>query len=110
QQVAEQGNALWRGIALTRDDCLRRDVIKALICNFQLDIAAVEAQWDVDFASYFAEDLKLLAPLAHDGLVAVDDKVIQVTAKGRLLIRNICMCFDAYLRQKARMQQFSRVI
>ncbi len=42
QQVAEQGNALWRGIALTRDDCLRRDVIKALICNFQLDIAAVE--------------------------------------------------------------------
>ncbi|ECH9337468.1 oxygen-independent coproporphyrinogen III oxidase, partial [Salmonella enterica subsp. enterica] len=55
-------------------------------------------------------DLKLLAPLAHDGLVAVDDKVIQVTAKGRLLIRNICMCFDAYLRQKARMQQFSRVI
>lgn len=100
QQVAEQGNALWRGIALTRDDCLRRDVIKALICNFQLDIAAVEAQWDVDFASYFAEDLKLLAPLAHDGLVAVDDKVIQVTAKGRLLIRNICMCFDAYLRQR----------
>lgn len=75
-------------------------MIKALICNFQLDIAAVEAQWDVDFASYFAEDLKLLAPLAHDGLVAVDDKVIQVTAKGRLLIRNICMCFDAYLRQK----------
>ena len=66
-------------------------MIKALICNFQLDIAAVEAQWDVDFASYFAEDLKLLAPLAHDGLVAVDDKVIQVTAKGRLLIRNICM-------------------
>ena len=85
-------------------------MIKALICNFQLDIAAVEEQWDVDFASYFTEDLKLLAPLAHDGLVAVDDKVIQVTAKGRLLIRNICMCFDAYLRQTARMQQFSRVI
>ncbi|MXG35655.1 oxygen-independent coproporphyrinogen III oxidase, partial [Escherichia coli] len=55
-------------------------------------------------------DLALLAPLAKDGLVDVDDKSIQVTAKGRLLIRNICMCFDAYLRQKARMQQFSRVI
>ncbi len=41
------------------------------------------------FSAYFAEDLKLLAPLAHDGLVAVDDKAIQVTAKGRLLIRNI---------------------
>ncbi len=39
QQVDEQGNALWRGIALTRDDCIRRDVIKSLICNFRLDFA-----------------------------------------------------------------------
>lgn len=110
QQVDETGNALWRGIALTRDDCIRRDVIKALICNFHLEYAAVERAWDVDFQDYFAEDLKLLAPLAKDGLVEVDEKGIQVTPKGRLLIRNICMCFDAYLRQKARMQQFSRVI
>ena len=110
QQVDEQGNALWRGIALTRDDCIRRDVIKSLICNFRLDYAPIEQQWDLLFADYFAEDLKLLAPLAKDGLVDVDEKGIQVTAKGRLLIRNICMCFDTYLRQKARMQQFSRVI
>lgn len=104
------GNALWRGITLTRDDCIRRDVIKALICNFRLDFESVEAQWDLTFADYFAEDLQLLAPLAKDGLVDVTDKEIQVTPKGRLLIRNICMCFDAYLRQKARLQQFSRVI
>ena len=106
----ELGNALWRGIVLTRDDCIRRDIIKSLICNFRLDYTAVEQQWDLNFAAYFAEDLALLAPLAKDGLVDVDDKGIQVTPKGRLLIRNICMCFDAYLRQKARMQQFSRVI
>ena len=110
QQVDETGTALWRGIALTRDDCIRRDVIKALICNFRLDFASVDAQWDLTFDSYFADDMKLLAPLAKDGLVDVDEKGIQVTPKGRLLIRNICMCFDAYLRQKARMQQFSRVI
>ena len=110
QQVDETGTALWRGIALTRDDCIRRDVIKALICNFRLDFAAVEKQWALIYDDYFAEDMKLLAPLAKDGLVDVDEKGIQVTPKGRLLIRNICMCFDAYLRQKARMQQFSRVI
>lgn len=110
QQVDETGNALWRGIALTRDDCIRRDVIKSLICNFRLDFAAVTALWDIDCQHYFAEDLQLLAPLAKDGLVDVDEKGIQVTPKGRLLIRNICMCFDTYLRQKARMQQFSRVI
>lgn len=110
QQVDEQGDALWRGLALTRDDCIRRDVIKALICNFQLNLAEIEELWDLNAEEYFAEDLKLLAPLAKDGLVDVDGKHIQVTAKGRLLIRNICMCFDSYLRQKARLQQFSRVI
>ena len=110
QYVDERGDALWRGLALTQDDCIRRDVIKALICNFRLDFSAVEQQWQLDFADYFAEDLNLLAPLAKDGLVDIDEKGIQVTPKGRLLIRNICMCFDVYLRQKARMQQFSRVI
>ncbi|WP_058911940.1 oxygen-independent coproporphyrinogen III oxidase [Entomohabitans teleogrylli] len=110
QQIDERGDALWRGLALTRDDCIRRDVIKSLICNFRLDFADIERQWDVVFADYFAEDLALLAPLAKDGLVDVDERHIRVTGKGRLLIRNICMCFDSYLRQKARMQQFSRVI
>ncbi|MEX5412462.1 oxygen-independent coproporphyrinogen III oxidase [Atlantibacter hermannii] len=110
QYVDERGDALWRGLALTRDDCIRRDVIKALICNFRLDFSAVEQQWQLNFGDYFAEDVNLLAPLAKDGLVDIDEKGIQVTPKGRLLIRNICMCFDVYLRQKARMQQFSRVI
>ena len=110
QYVDERGDALWRGLALTRDDCIRRDVIKALICNFRLDFSAVEQKWQLNFRDYFAEDLALLAPLAKDGLVDIDDNGIQVTPKGRLLIRNICMCFDVYLRQKARMQQFSRVI
>lgn len=110
QQVDVQGIALWRGLALTRDDCIRRDVIKSLICNFKLDYAAIEKLWSVHFADYFAEDLRLLAPLEKDGLVSLSPQGIQVTAKGRLLIRNICMCFDIYLRRKARLQQFSRVI
>ncbi len=109
-EVDRRGDALWRGLALTRDDCIRRDVIKSLICNFRLDFAVIAKQWDLDFHDYFAQDLALLEPLAKDGLVEVSDEHIVVTGKGRLLIRNICMCFDAYLRQKARMQQFSRVI
>ncbi|BDH47746.1 oxygen-independent coproporphyrinogen III oxidase [Salmonella enterica subsp. enterica serovar Choleraesuis] len=110
QQIDSKGNALWRGLTLTRDDCVRRDVIKALICNFQLSFGEIERHWDLNFSDYFAEDLQLLAPLAQDGLVTVSDKSIQVTPKGRLLIRNICMCFDIYLRRKAHLQQFSRVI
>ncbi|MFK3926831.1 oxygen-independent coproporphyrinogen III oxidase [Serratia liquefaciens] len=108
--VEVQGHALWRGLAMTEDDCLRREVIKTLICNFKLDYLAIERQFDINFADYFAEDLQLLAPFERDGLVARDEQGIQVTPRGRLLIRNICMCFDIYLRQQARTQQFSRVI
>ncbi|MGB8664311.1 MAG: oxygen-independent coproporphyrinogen III oxidase [Serratia inhibens] len=108
--VDAQGNALWRGLAMTEDDCLRREVIKTLICNFQLGYRAIEQQYAIDFAAYFAEDLQLLAPFERDGLVERDEQGIRVTPRGRLLIRNICMCFDLYLRQQARIQQFSRVI
>lgn len=108
--VEAQGHALWRGLAMTEDDCLRREVIKTLICNFKLDYQAIEHQFGIDFADYFAEDLQLLAPFERDGLVERDEQGIQVTPRGRLLIRNICMCFDIYLRQQARTQQFSRVI
>lgn len=108
--VAERGNALWRGLTMTEDDCLRRDVIKTLICNFQLSYQPIEQQYGIRFMDYFAEDLGLLTPFERDGLVARDDHGIRVTPRGRLLIRNICMCFDIYLRKQARTQQFSRVI
>jgi len=107
--VEAQGIALWRGVELSHDDILRREVIKTLMCNFSLDFADFQPMHG-DFTDYFAEDLALLAPLIADGLVERNEKGLQVTAKGRLLVRNICMCFDRYLRQQARRQQFSRVI
>ncbi|NOJ25024.1 oxygen-independent coproporphyrinogen III oxidase [Vibrio coralliilyticus] len=109
-QVNEQRHALWKGVALDSDDLLRREVIKQLICNFKLDKVSVETEFDVEFNHYFKEDLDLLQTFIDDELVEVDNKEIRVTLRGRLLIRNICMCFDKYLRAKARQQQFSRVI
>ncbi|MWN06429.1 oxygen-independent coproporphyrinogen III oxidase [Gilliamella sp. Pas-s95] len=109
-QVEQNGHGLWKGFTLNRDDIIRRDVIKQLICHFYLDKKAIEEQFHIQFDNYFAEDLKLLAPLQQDGLVTVNDKIIKVQPKGHLLIRNICMCFDIYMRKMARQQQFSRVI
>lgn len=109
-EVEMRGIALHKGLMLTKDDCLRRDVIKDLICNFKLDYATVEQQYDIRFHDYFAEDLELLAPLAKDGLVEIGEQGIRVSPRGRLLIRNICMCFDIYSRQQAKRQQFSRII
>jgi oxygen-independent coproporphyrinogen-3 oxidase len=109
-QVTDQRHALWKGVALDSDDLLRREVIKQLICNFKLDKTMIESEFKVQFNHYFKEDLGLLQTFINDELVEVDDEEIRVTLRGRLLIRNICMCFDKYLRAKARQQQFSRVI
>ncbi|RWX53557.1 oxygen-independent coproporphyrinogen III oxidase [Photobacterium chitinilyticum] len=108
--VTDKREALWKGVSLDADDLLRREVIKALICNFQLDMTDIEQRFDLDFKTYFAEDLELLQTFINDELVTVDERFIQVELRGRLLIRNICMCFDKYLRDRARQQQFSRVI
>ena len=86
------------------------DVIKQLICNFKLAYAPLEKQYNIDFKQHFAEDLALLAPLAADGLLDIGEEQITVSAKGRLLIRNICLCFDTYSRAQAKQQQFSRII
>ncbi len=109
-QVDDQRHALWKGVSLDSDDLLRREVIKALICNFSLNKKQIEKQFGIKFDSYFAEDLGLLKTFVDDQLVEVSDTEIKVSLRGRLLIRNICMCFDKYLRDRARQQQFSRVI
>ncbi|MCT8553356.1 oxygen-independent coproporphyrinogen III oxidase [Glaesserella parasuis] len=109
-EVEMRGIALHKGLSMTKDDCLRRDVIKALICNFNLEYDRFEQDYQIDFNQYFAEDLLLLAPLEKDGLLDIGAKGIVVSPRGRLLIRNICMCFDIYSRQQAKRQQFSRII
>ncbi len=80
-----------------------------LICHFALDFATIEAHHAVCFADYFATELKELAGMQADGLLKLSERGIQVQPAGRLLIRNICMVFDRYLRQQPA-RRFSRVI
>ncbi|MGI2258589.1 oxygen-independent coproporphyrinogen III oxidase [Shewanella sp. GXUN23E] len=110
ESLDETGHALWKGCSLNRDDEVRRAVIKQLICHFDLDMAQMDEKLGITFEEYFAEDLKLMQTFIDDKLVDITDRKITVSPTGRLLIRNICMCFDVYFREKARQQQFSRVI
>jgi len=100
---------IYRGIHLDADDLLRREVITRLICQFELDFAAIEAAHSMVFADYFASELEELAPMEADGLLRLERDTLRVNPAGRLLIRNICMVFDKYLRDKAG-QRFSKVI
>ncbi len=106
----DQGRlAVFRGVQLDADDRLRRAVITDLICHFALDFAAVERRYAIHFPDYFALELTELADMETDGLLILSDSGIRVLPPGRLLIRNICMVFDRYLRAQ-RQSRFSKVI
>lgn len=108
--VEERSDAIKRGVTLTRDDRIRRAVITQLICQFELEKAAIEQQFDIRFDDYFAEELEDLARFTEDGLVELNEKQISVTPAGRLLIRRICMSFDAYIPKQQPTKGFSRII
>jgi len=101
---------VFRGIILDRDDQIRRDVIARLICHFTLNLDSLEKRWGIRFGGYFAEALERLRSMEADGLVQLGEGRIDVQPKGRLLIRNICMTFDAYLSHEQPSSSFSRVI
>ncbi|WP_140908686.1 oxygen-independent coproporphyrinogen III oxidase [Cognatiluteimonas lumbrici] len=88
---------VFRGMQLDEDDVLRAELIQQLMCQGEIPVAALERRHGIDFAEYFADALDRLHPLVEDGLVRVEAERIAATTQGRLLLRNIAMCFDRYL-------------
>ena len=86
-----------RGLRITRDDKIRRDAIAQVMCDLVLERQPFAQQWGIDFDRYFAATLQSLKALEQDGLVRTSAARIEVTELGRYFLRNIAMCFDAYL-------------
>ncbi len=90
------------------DDRLRRDVINALMCHGRIDFANIEARHDIVFRDYFAEALAQLEEMQADGLLTIGADAIEVLPAGRLMMRNMAMAFDAYLKPNE--GRFSRTV
>jgi oxygen-independent coproporphyrinogen-3 oxidase len=99
-----------RGLALTRDDLIRRAVIMALMCQGQLMYESINLAWLIDFSSYFRAELEALKDLEEQGMVTVSDTGIQVTATGWFVVRAVAMVFDRYLQADRTRARFSRII
>jgi oxygen-independent coproporphyrinogen III oxidase len=99
-----------RGIELGADDLLRRDIIASLMCRFVVDKSAIEESHLVDFDTHFAVEIDALAPHVKAGLVMLTPEAIEVTARGRWLVRVIAMVFDRHLQSTAGMHRYSRVM
>jgi len=97
-----------RGLSLSRDDLLRRDVIMALMCRGHINFDAMGEAHRIDFRHYFATEFAALGPLAVQGLARVTDHDIDVTPQGWFVVRAIAMVFDRYCRENR--TRFSRVV
>ena len=111
EDALRQGNfPVVRGLALTRDDLLRRAVIMALMCQGRLDFESIELAHLVTFKEVFASELTQLRELQGMGLVEVGEIDIQVTATGGFFVRGIAMLFDRHLQSDQVRERFSRII
>ena len=108
--VAQNRIPVSRGLCLDDDDRIRRDVISRLICNFYLDFEEINELHSVDFREYFRNELLMLNDMSDDELCFIDETGIKVLPRGRILIRNICMVFDKYLRNGTNRKSYSKVI
>jgi len=99
-----------RGLALSRDDLVRRAVIMALMCQGELQYESIELAHMIDFKSYFATELEALKELESTGMVELEDGGIQVTSMGWFFVRAIAMLFDRYLQVDRNRARFSKII
>ncbi|MBF0183806.1 MAG: oxygen-independent coproporphyrinogen III oxidase [Magnetococcales bacterium] len=110
-QRVDQGElAVFRGLLLNEDDLIRREVIMRLICDFQLDRAAIERRFHLSFADTFQSEMSDMQRMIEEGLLEEEGEILRVKPAGRLLIRNICMVFDWYLRNAQQKKSFSKTI
>lgn len=101
-----------KGYMPSRDDRLRAALISQLICHFQLNTQAFAQSWGLaDFWEYFAEAEAKLQPFLEDGLLTLEQDQLLVSEAGRLWVRSICACFDAYLgAEQAFAPRYSKVV
>jgi oxygen-independent coproporphyrinogen III oxidase len=111
QDALAQGRfPVVRGLALTRDDLLRRSVIMALMCQGRVDFDAIEQAHLVDLREALGPELAQMAALAERGWVQMGERAIQVTPAGWYVVRAVAMVFDRHLQADQTRQRYSRII
>ncbi|MBA3334648.1 MAG: oxygen-independent coproporphyrinogen III oxidase [Acidobacteria bacterium] len=100
------------GYRMTFDDHVRKETIMQLMCHLEIDKCDIEAKFGINFEDYFADDIKKLDVFIADGLLENNFNKIKIVGSGILIIRNVAMCFDAYLAEIAKVNKpvFSKTV
>ncbi|MGV3583012.1 MAG: oxygen-independent coproporphyrinogen III oxidase [Methylophilus sp.] len=99
-----------RGLALSRDDLIRRSVIMAIMCHGELQYESIELSYMIDFKEYFSHELTLLKEKEGTGMLVMEEDGFKVTETGWFFIRAIAMVFDRYLQVDTNRARFSKII
>jgi oxygen-independent coproporphyrinogen-3 oxidase len=99
-----------RGLALSRDDLVRRAVIMAIMCQGRVEFESIELAHLISMREYFAAELDALQPMVDAGLVELSAEALQVTATGWFFVRGVAMAFDRNLQADKVREKFSRII
>ena len=99
-----------RGLALTRDDLVRRAVIMALMCQGELLFEPLSQAWLINFQQYFALEIERLQEMQQQGLVQLSAEGVEVTEMGWYFVRGIAMLFDKNLQMDRNRARFPRII
>ncbi|MFN5046627.1 oxygen-independent coproporphyrinogen III oxidase [Roseateles sp.] len=99
-----------RGLALNRDDLVRRAMIMALMCQGRVAFESIELAHLIKVPDYFRAELEQLRPLEEAGMVQLSADAIEVTALGWYFVRAVAMVFDRYLQADRTRAQFSKII
>ena len=111
QDLLDHGHLpVARGLAVSRDDLLRRCVIMALMCQGEVMFESAELAHLIDFRSYFASELETLRGMQEQGLVELSDTGIKVTPMGWFFVRGVAMVFDKYLQADRTRARFSKIL
>lgn len=96
-QIRNKHIPIERGILLTNEDQMRRDIIMELMCNFYLHFQSIEDRYGISFSERFAPELERLQDIEKRQLIRIYSDHIDVLPRGQILIRNIAMIFDGHL-------------
>jgi len=110
QRLDDGDLPIAKGVILNEDDKVRRCIIRQLMCQNEVNLNDALKYYQLKGWAYFSREFELLKPMQEDGLIEVDASSIRITAKGRVLARNIAMVFDTRSSQKMIKQTFSNVI
>ena len=99
-----------KGLALSKDDIVRRAVIMEIMCQGRLDYQSIELAYLINFKEYFSSEMNLLRNFQEKDFIELDDSGIQVTDTGWFFVRAIAMIFDRYLQLDQNRTRFSKIL